>query len=526
VIRPESFEPTNELALAATPSVENHADYEQALRNRVPFPSALTILALVAVVVWALGFIIPAGEYRLDEEGAPVAGTYKKVAAPQTLDDRVGDLVLSPVNGLYGLKDEKTGRVAPNNSGGFYGSAAVFLFVLAIGAFVTVTRVTGGLDRGIAHLAHRMRSHGGLLIVVIMSVFSLLGTLEGFAEETLGFYAVVIPLVVALGFDRMVAVGTIILGAGVGVMAGTVNPFAVGIASSAANISIGDGIVGRVLMWLLLTGVTIAYVLRYAHKVRANPTSSLVGFAPGEREHAARLVATKPAPLTARHKLVVALVGLTFAVLLFSVIPWASIIYGPQAMPFPWQLDWHFAELTALFIGAAIVVGLVGGLGERRLTDTLATGAGDFVYPALVILLARGVAVIMNNSQIDATVLHSMESVVSQTSSGLFAVLVFVVNLPLAFLIPSSSGHATLAIPILAPLGDFAHVRRSIVISGWDAASGWAALITPTTAVVMGGIALARVGYTQYLRFVLPLLAILAVLVCATLFIEATVPLP
>jgi uncharacterized ion transporter superfamily protein YfcC len=490
------------------------------------FPSAFTILALVTLFVWGLGFVVPAGEYRTDHRGEPIAGTYRHVATPETPRERIGDLLLAPVNGLYGIRDAKSGRVEPNTSGELYGSAGVFLFVLAAGAFVAVIRATGSLESWVAHLAHRMRNHGGLLIAAIMSIFSLLGTLEGFAEETLAFYGLIIPLVLALGYDRMVALATIILGAGVGVLAGTVNPFAIGVASSAANVSIGDGIAPRVAMWFLLTSVTIAYVLRYARKVRRNNNASVVGFVSDDPEQAVRYTTEEARSITRGQKFVLGLTALTFALLVFSVVPWAQTIHGAESNAFWWELNWQFPELTVLFLSAGIVVGVVGGLGESRLTETLAKGAGEFVYPALVILLARGVTAIMNNSQITASVLHAMEGVVNHASSGLFAVLVFVVNLPLAFLIPSTSGHATLAIPIFAPLGDFAGVRRSVVISGWDAASGWAALITPTTAVVVGGLALARVSYSNYLRFVLPLLGVLFALICAALFVEATVPFP
>ncbi|MQA75251.1 MAG: YfcC family protein [Solirubrobacterales bacterium] len=400
-----------------------------------------------------------------------------------------------------------------NWRGFLFGSAGVFLFVLAIGAFITVMFATGALDRGIARLAYRVRDRGWLLIVAIMSVFSLLGTTEGMAEETLGFYALIIPLMLALGYDRMVAVGVIIVGAGIGVMGSTVNPFSVGVASGFADVSIGDGIALRVVMWLVLTGVAIGYVVRYAHKVNMNPSASLVGFAPGDREQAVEAAAAaEPPALTTRHKLVLWGVALTFAFMIFSIIPWASIFEGTDAEPYSWELGWWFPELTALFIVAAVVIGLVGGLGENRLTSTLSKGAGDFIYPALVIVLARGVSVIMNNNEIADTVLNAMEDAASGTASGIFAPVIFLVNLPLAFLIPSTSGHATLAMPILAPLGDFAGVDRSLVITSWNAASGWINLITPTSAVVMGGIALAKVRYDRYIRFVAPLLGILFVL--------------
>ncbi|WP_331767401.1 YfcC family protein [Embleya sp. NBC_00896] len=479
------------------------------------FPSALTVLAIVTLAVWVLAFAIPTGEYRRGEDGKPVQGSYHHTDPPEDFVQRLNDLFLSPVNGLYGIRDAQTGQVAPDNAGDLYGSAAVFLFVLAIGAFITVVFATGALDRGIARLAHRLRTRGAVLIAAIMTVFSILGSVEGFAEETLGFYGLIVPLMLALGYDRMVATGTIILGAGVGVLCSTVNPFATGVASSAASISLGDGIVLRLLMLVVLTTVTILYVIRYARRVKTDPTRSLVGFLPGDREQAAAAAGSEPEPLTDTHKTVLGAVTFTFTFMIFAIIPWAQVLSGDaDATPYGWELDWSFAELAAMFIVAAVVVGVVARLGEKKLSETIIQGAADFVSPALIIMLARGVTVIMNNALVTDTVLHSMEGAVSDSSSAVFGMLIFGVNLPLAFLIPSTSGHATLAMPILAPLADFADVPRALVVTAWQAASGWMNLWVPTTAVVMGGVSLAKVGYNRYLRFAAPLLAILFVLIC------------
>lgn len=299
--------------------------------RKFTFPSALTILVVVTLGVWALAFLVPPGVYDRNEEGAPVQGTYHRVDSDQSFVDRLNDLFLSPVNGLYGVQDAETGVVGPDLAGELYGSAGVFLFVLAIGAFITVVFATGALDRGIGRLAHRLRDRGALLIAGVMLVFSLLGTVEGFAEETLGFYGLIIPLMLALGYDRMVATGTIILGAGIGVLCSTVNPFATGVASSAADISLGDGIVLRAVMWVVLTAVTIAYVIRYANRVRRNPERSLSGFLPGDREHNAA-ESEEPPELTRLHQVVLVLVALVFAFMIFSVVPWP----GPsRATPTP-----------------------------------------------------------------------------------------------------------------------------------------------------------------------------------------------
>lgn len=483
----------------------------EAPSRKFRFPSAFTVLFAVTLAVWLLAFVVPTGAYETDAEtGRPIPGSYEGTEGTLSFGDRLMELFLSPVNGLYGVMNSD-GYIGPYESGELYGAAGVFFFVLAIGVFITMALKTGAIDNGVARIAQRMSTRGTVLIAVLMVLFSVGGTAEGMAEETLGFYALVVPLVLALGYDRMVAAATILVGAGIGVLASTVNPFATGVASGSADISIGDGIGFRLLMYVVLVPIGIWWVLRYARKVHADPSKSLAAEVEGDdelRRHGLREVPQ----LTGREKAVLAIVGLTFAFMIFAIVPWAQVINGPEAASYGWQLDWYFPELAALFVVMAIVVGLVGGLGEKGLTDSVVKGAGDFIGVGLIIVLARGVTVIMNNSEITGTILHSMENVVGDTDSGVFGVLMFLINIPLAFLVPSSSGHAALAMPILAPLADFAGVERAMVVTAYQSASGLVNLITPTSAVVMGGLALAKVRYDQYLRFVLPLVGILLVL--------------
>lgn len=485
--------------------------------RKFSFPSAFTVLFGVTVVVWLLAFIVPTGAYDVGEKtGAPVPGSYHTVESGLSFVDRLMELFMAPVNGLYGVRSADTGFIGPYESGELFGAVGVFLFVLAIGIFITMSMRTGAIDTGIAHVAKRYAGRGAVVIGLLMVLFSIGGTTEGMAEETLGFYALVIPLMLSLGYDRMVAAATILIGAGIGVLASTVNPFATGVASDAAGISIGDGIGYRFLMYVVLVPIGVAFVLRYAKKVKAHPEHSIVGFSEDDADVAARGVGDVPA-LTGRQKSVLGIVAFTFAFMIYAIVPWAQVINGPDAASFGWQLDWYFPELAALFIVMAIVVGVIGGLGEKGLTDTVVRGAGDFIGVGLIIVLARGVTVIMNNAQITDTVLHSMENIVSNTSSGVFGALMFLINLPLAFLVPSTSGHGGLAMPILAPLADFAGVSRAMVVTAFQSASGIVNLITPTSAVVMGGLALAKVRYDQWLRFIAPLLLVL--LVACTAFI-------
>ncbi len=492
----------------------------EAPERRFRFPSAFTVLFGVTLSVWLLAFLIPTGQYALDDAGRPIPGSYESIDAGLSFTDRLYELFMSPVHGLYGVMSSETGYIGAYESGELFGAAGVFLFVVAIGIFITMTMKSGAIEAGIGRISTRFGSRSTVLIVILMAIFALGGTTMGMAEETLGFYGLIVPLALALGYDRLTAASVIILGAGVGTLASTVNPFATGAAAGAAGISIGDGIALRGIMLLVLTAVVVGFVVRYARKVQADPSRSLVGF----RDEDADLIGATQAPeLTGRRKAVLWLMGGTFAAMIFSIVPWAQVILGPDADSYAWQLDWYFPELAALFFVMAIVIGLVAGMGEKGMTDTIVTGAGDFIGAGLIIVLARGVTVIMNNSYITDTILNSLESAVSGTSSAVFAALMYVVNVPLAFLIPSSSGHATVAMPVLAPLADFAGVGREIAVTAFQSASGWMNLFTPTSAVVMGGLALAGVGYNKFLRFIAPLLGVLFVMILAFMAIGAAI---
>ena len=234
-------------------------------------------------------FIIPPGSYSyVSCDGGtpkPIPGTFGTVKVDLSFQERLYDLWVSPVNGLYGIRTPAEavtnpspdllkkgqaacgtsagtqvpaeivtapGQTGPYNSGDLAGAVQVFFFVLAIGAFITVTIKTGALDAGIGRVTDRFRKRGLLLILILMVIFSVGGTTYGMAEETLGFYAIILPVIIALGYDRLVGMGIIMVGAGVGTLASTVNPFATGVASDAAGVALGDGIGLRLIMYVAL----------------------------------------------------------------------------------------------------------------------------------------------------------------------------------------------------------------------------------------------------------------------------------
>jgi uncharacterized ion transporter superfamily protein YfcC len=494
-------------------------------RRRFAFPSAVTTLVIVTVLVWLAALVIPAGTYQHDADGAPIPGSFTPVDSPLSFGERLQQLVLAPINGIYGLRND-VGFVDTEASGRMFGQIGVIVFIMSIGAFISVSFSTHSLEVAIGALADRLRSKGWLLIAAVMVLFSLLGSTMGFSVETLGFYALFLPLMAALGYDRLTTAAMIILGALVGVMASTVNPFSIGVAAGEAGVSIGDGLALRLLLWVVLTSLAVAWVLRYAARVRTDPSTSLVPVDSDDDEHLE--TTPEPAPLTRTQKWVLVITGGAFGLMIFSVIPWSSILgatTGPAdyadhqtaAQPYWFELNWWFPQLAMLFLLAAVLVGVVARMGEKDIVRLIAAGASDMMGPAMVVLLAGGVSVIMTNTQTLDTILNSMEHAVSGASPAVFSLATLLVNVPLAVLVPSSTGHATLAMPLLAPLADFAGVSRATTMTAWIMGHGLTLMFSPTSVVLVGGLAIARVGYDVWLKFAWPLL--LALLVAAALIV-------
>jgi uncharacterized ion transporter superfamily protein YfcC len=483
-------------------------------KHRFSLPSAYTILFALIVLAAIATWVIPAGVYNLNAAtGEPVPGTYHEV--PSHPARILVDSLTAPINGLYGIEDT-TGNINYYNSGSLFGAIDIALFILVIGGFLGVTMKTGAIQAGIGSLVERMRGRERWLIPVLMGVFALGGTSYGMAEESLAFYALVITVMIAAGYDALTGAAIVLLGCGIGVLGSTVNPFATGIASGIAGIPISEGIVGRIILLILGLVIGIFFVLRYADRVKKDPSKSLVYDLKAENEAHFRADSSVGAvAMSGKQKAILALFGLAFAVMVYGVVPWSDI-----GIPFPtWW--WWFPEMTASFLLFAIIIGVVGRMAEGELTTSFVDGARDLLGVALIIGIARGITVIMNNGKITDTILHWIEKALGGTGAVAFLIIMFLLFLPLSFVIPSTSGLATLAMPIMVPLASFLGVSAALVVTSYQSASGVMNLVVPTSAVVMGGLAIARVPYGTYLRWVWPLLLLLSALSIAVLAISA-----
>ena len=469
------------------------------------FPTAYTILFLLIIVVVIATWIVPAGQYELNADGEPIPGSYHEVDSnPQRI---VADGLMAIVNGTFGIQAED-GSISVYNFGELYGAIDVAFFVLVIGGFLAITMATGAIDAGIYKITTGLKGREKWMIAILMIVFAIGGTTYGMAEETLAFYGLIIAVMIAAGYDAVVGVAVIMLGAGIGVIASTVNPFATGVASAFAGISIADGLISRLFILIVGTIIGIIFVTRYAERVRKDPSQSIVYEKKEENEkHFLRDLKGVTLPeLTSQRKAILFLFALAFLIMIYSVIPWNDLGIG---LP---QLNWWFGEFAALFLLFAIVIGFVGRMGESAISETFVNGARDMLGVALIIGVARGVSVIMTNGLIVDSVLAWAENILSDMGGLAYINITHLLYLPLGFLIPSSSGLATVTMPIMAPLANIANVDRSLVITAYQSASGLLNLVNPTFAVVMGGLALGRVDYHKWLRFTVPIMIVLFIL--------------
>ena len=462
------------------------------------FPSAYTILFGIIIFVAILTWIVPAGQYntRMDDvlgREVPVAGTYHEVdPSPQGFEN----VVLAPVAGFY---DPDT-----NEANGI----DVALFVLFIGGFLAVVTKTGAIDAGIAAAMGNMAGKEKWMIPILMFFFSLGGTIYGMAEETLPFYLLLLPVMIAAGYDALTAVSVIMVGAGIGTLASTVNPFATVIASDAAGVSFTDGLDLRLVIYIVGLIVCIVYVMRYAEKVRRNPEHSLVAsMNDSNREHFLSGSDGDAPVLNGQRKLILLLFLAAFGIMIWGVS----------------SQGWWMARMSGLFLVMSIVIGIIGQLNEKEFTDTFVAGAADLLGVALVIGIARGIVVVMNGGMITDTILFWAEQSVSGLSAVAFINVMYWIQIVLSFFVPSTSGLAVLTMPIMAPLADFSNVGRELVVTAYQSASGVVNLVTPTSGVVMGGLAIARVSYDKWLSFIWPLLIVLSVLLMIGLSVGASI---
>lgn len=486
-------------------------------------PSSYTVLFIIIAIMAVLTWFIPAGAYETAKDGGVISGTYKTVASnPQGFFD----ILMAPVRGMLGVE-------------GTDGAIQVSFFILMVGGFLGVVNKTGALDTGIASVVRKNKGREKMLIAILIPLFALGGSTYGMGEETMAFYPLLIPVMIAVGFDSIVAVAIILIGSQIGCLASTINPFATGVAADAAGVSIADGMIWRIIQWFILVGMSIWFVYNYASKIEKDPSKSLVADKAEEHKEFFQLQ-NSGEELSKRQHHVLAIFTLTFVIMILSLIPWEDfgiklftnintwlttmpILGGAIGKTMGAFGTWYFPEITMLFIMMGVLVAIVYRMSEDDFLSSFLTGAGEFLGVAIICAIARGIQVIMNGGMITATILHWGETGLSGLSSQVFIILAYIFYLPMSFLIPSTSGLAGATMGIMAPLGQFSNVPAHLVITAFQSASGVLNMISPTSAIVMGALALGRVDLGTWWKFigkfiVMVMLVSVLLLVVATFF--------
>lgn len=497
------------------------------MKKGFKMPSSFAVLMIITALMAVLTWIIPAGQFQADKDGHLIAGTYEAVKSnPQG----IYDILMAPIRAMLGTETVSK-------------AIEVSFFIMMVGAFLGVVNETGALDAGIANVVKKYKGREKALIPVLMFLFALGGSTYGMGEETMAFYPLIVPVMMAVGFDNIVGVSIVLLGSQIGCLASTVNPFATGVASATAGVSLADGVIWRVIFFIVMLGLGIAFVYNYASKIEKDPSKSLT-YANRKEDleffNVNKDDSSQPVELTKTQKHVLWLFALTFVLMIVSLVPWSDLGVPFFANFNTWLTGlpvigslvgtstaalgtWYFPEVTMLFVVMAVLIGFVARMGEDRFLSSFMAGAADLLSVALVVAVARGIQVVMNDGMITATILHWGEEGLKGLSSQVFIVLTYIFYLPMSFLIPSSSGLAGATMGIMAPLGDFAKVPAHLIITAYQSASGVLNLLAPTSGIVMGALALSRVEIGTWWKFVGKLVAAIVVatiiiLVIATFF--------
>ncbi|MBT8315484.1 MAG: YfcC family protein [Maribacter sp.] len=483
--------------------------------KKLKFPTAQTILIIIAGFVTLLTWLIPAGQYdnlvynatnntltkTSLKESVELAATqetleslnikipiqkftsgdiYKPIGIPDTYKEveskpqGLAALVKSPIKGIIAAAD-------------------IIFLILIIGGLIGIMNLTGAFDAGLSWIAKTLKGREYLLIILVTTLIAAGGTTFGLSEETMAFYPILIPVFLAAKYDAMVGLACIFLGSGIGAMCSTINPFSTIIASDAAGINWTIGLENRIIMLVVCLTITILYILRYAKRVKDNPSKSLIY---DQKESLEELfkVNTKntSTEFTNRLRLIIAVFSLCFIVMIAGVS----------------FFNWWFVEMTSTFLVGAILIGFIGRIKESVFVETFARGAADLLSVAFIIGIARGISIIMEDGLVSDTILYQASFITEGMNKGLFANVMFFIYGGLSFFIPSSSGLAVLTMPIMSPLADTVNIGRETIVDTYQYGNGLFYLINPTSLILVA-LTIVKIGFNKWLQFVLPLLVLL-----------------
>jgi uncharacterized ion transporter superfamily protein YfcC len=495
--------------------------------KKLNFPTAQTILIIIAGLVTLLTWIVPSGKYdslayNAESNSFTEISIGERLELPATQEtlERLGIKIpiekftngdiYKPIgipNTYREIEAQPQGLAALAKSPikGIIAASDIIFLILVIGGLIGIMNLTGAFDAGISWMAKTLKGREYILIVVVTTLIAIGGTTFGLAEETMAFYPILIPVFLAAKYDAMVGLSCVFLGSGIGTMCSTVNPFATIIASDAAGINWTTGLTSRIIMLLLCLIITIVYILWYAKRVKADPSKSIIYDQKESIEkHFGLGKMGSNIKFTNRLRLITFVFSLCFIVMIIGVS----------------FLDWWFVEMTATFLVGAIIIGFIGRIKESIFVEAFARGAGDLLSVAFIIGIARGITFLMEDGLISDTVLYYASTLTEGMHKGVFTNVMLFVYGGLSFFMPSSSGMAVLTMPIFSPLADTVNIGREVIVDTYLYGMGLFYLVNPTS-LILAALAIVKIGFNRWLKFILPLLLILVIV--TMVFLTASV---
>ena len=423
--------------------------------RKLKAPNTYVIIAAIILLCAVMTWFIPGGQYVKSDDGTI---SYEAVdSVPQTWQ---------VFTAIYH---------------GFVKQAGIIIFILVVGGAFWLLNATGAVEAGIKRLITRIGNKDKIVLASLTVLFSLAGAVFGMSEETIPFVGIVVPLAVSMGYDAFMGMLVVYVASNIGFSSAFLNPFTVGIAQGMADLPLFSGMGYRLLCWGILTALMVVFVVIYAHKVRKAPT-------------VAETIETEP--LTKRQTWTLVTLALTVVTLIIGVT----------------RFEWYMPEITGLFLAMGIICGIIAGFSSERIIKELMAGAKDILSAALVVGFASGIIVILQDGKIIDSILHSMQEGLDGSGKAGSLTAMYGIQALINLIIPSATAKAAITIPIMAPFSDMVGVSRQAMVLAFQFGDGFTNMITPTSGVLVAALAMARIPYSKWVKWIWEMVLVLLVL--------------
>lgn len=460
---------------------------------KLQMPHVLTLICFLIVVVAVMTWVVPSGEFErtmmetsTGERSVAVAGTYhtvdKMLEDGTDLRQGIWQVLMAPGRGIQSIIE-------------------VLAFVFIIGGVFQIMTKTNALTIGIQKIVKKLGAKEILIIPILMALFGLGGSTFGMSDELVPFYLLIMPIMFAMGYDSMTTFMTVCLAATVGYAASTINPFSVLIAQGVAGIQGNPQLGFRVIQWVIMMAVVIAFVTWRALKIKKNPEQSITYQDDIQKRKEMTADIDFSQEMTLRQKLV----------LTIFVAGMVMVVVGLV------KFGWYMNELSACFFGMGVLMGIAGGLREKEIAEEFLNGVKDIAFAAMVIGFCSGIMVVAQDGMIIDTILNTLSNLVANSNNAIFAGVLYIVQSLLTLLVPSSSGLAALSIPVMAPLCDLHGVNPEAAVTSLQYANQLTNLMSPVAGTTVAGLAICKISFGQWWKTiwkVFLLLTVIAIIFC------------